>query len=119
MSGKHFILIVLVCSLVSSVSITLLAYPARADDCLAAPGPATPGAHWYYRTEKATQKKCWHSGTIGQVSSEASSEVASSQMLQTLLAPSPPVATPKNGISEKDAQKLYVQFLEWKRRTGQ
>lgn len=32
-----------------------------ADECLAAPKAATPkGAHWYYRIEKGTKRKCWY-----------------------------------------------------------
>ncbi len=31
------------------------------DECLAAPKTTTPaGAHWYYRTEKGTKRKCWY-----------------------------------------------------------
>jgi len=34
---------------------------ARADDCLTAPdSPAPAGSHWYYRTDRATQHKCWY-----------------------------------------------------------
>ena len=92
---------------------------ARANDCLAAPSSATPGRHWYYRTERGTQKKCWHLSEASKVSNEAALEIAS-QTLQRLMAPSSnPVATFKNGTSQEDAEKLYAQFLEWKRRTGQ
>lgn len=32
-----------------------------ADECLAAPKATTPaGAHWYYRIEKGTRRKCWY-----------------------------------------------------------
>jgi hypothetical protein len=36
--------------------------PTRAaDECLAAPNsPAPPGSHWYYRSERSTQHKCWY-----------------------------------------------------------
>jgi len=34
---------------------------ARADDCLAAPSSAAPkGGHWYYRLDRASQRKCWY-----------------------------------------------------------
>lgn len=34
--------------------------PAAADTCLAAPNSAAPnGQHWYYRSDRATQRKCW------------------------------------------------------------
>lgn len=32
-----------------------------ADDCLSAPkGPAPAGAHWYYRSDHKTNRKCWY-----------------------------------------------------------
>ena len=34
---------------------------ARADDCLIAPKTSAPeGGHWYYRTDRPTQRKCWY-----------------------------------------------------------
>ena len=34
---------------------------ARADDCLAKPDKSPPsGSHWFYRTDRATQRKCWY-----------------------------------------------------------
>jgi hypothetical protein len=34
---------------------------ARADDCLASPNsPAPGGSHWYYRFDRANQRKCWY-----------------------------------------------------------
>src|SRR5262249_24455591 len=34
---------------------------ARADDCLAQPRPRAPeGSHWYFHTDRATQRKCWY-----------------------------------------------------------
>jgi hypothetical protein len=37
-----------------------------ADECLSAPKATTPaGAHWYYRIEKGTKRKCWYLGDAG------------------------------------------------------
>jgi hypothetical protein len=34
---------------------------ARADDCLTAPKSSAPeSGHWYYRTDRETQRKCWY-----------------------------------------------------------
>jgi hypothetical protein len=109
----------LVCSVASGASITLSTTVARADDCLVAPGVISPGRHWSYLTDRATQKKCWHLSGAGQDSKKPASEM-SSQTFQQLTAglPEPP-ARAGNGYSEEDAQTLYAQFLEWKRRTGQ
>jgi hypothetical protein len=38
---------------------------ARAADCLGAPTSGPPqGSHWYYRTDRATDRKCWHLGGV-------------------------------------------------------
>jgi hypothetical protein len=45
----------------SGASIGVPTNNARADDCLAAPKSAAPeSGHWYYRTDRATQRKCWY-----------------------------------------------------------
>jgi hypothetical protein len=113
MWGKRIVSIMLVCLI--TLSITLSANIARAGDCLVAPGSTTSGHHWYYFTDRATQKKCWHLGDASQASNEAAS-----QTLQTLITASSEstMAAAKNGMSEEDVQTLYAQFLEWKRRTG-
>src|SRR6516165_5566141 len=44
-----------------SISVAASTITARADDCLAEPNsPAPAGSHWYYRLDKATQRKCWY-----------------------------------------------------------
>jgi hypothetical protein len=119
MSGRRIVSIMLVCSVASGVSITLSTNMARADDCLVAPGSATPGRHWFYLTDRATQNKCWHLSGASQVSKKPTSEMAS-QTFETLTAGLPEAAARAgNGFSEEDVQTLYAQFLEWKRRTGQ
>jgi hypothetical protein len=49
-------------------AVTLAAdYPALAtDDCLASPNQQlAPGGHWYYHTDRATNRKCWYLGASG------------------------------------------------------
>jgi chitosanase len=47
--------------LVWGMGIAVPSNTARADDCLTAPNsPAPAGSYWYYRTDRATQRKCWH-----------------------------------------------------------
>ena len=40
----------------------MIGTPARAaDECIAAPNaPSAKGHHWYYRIDRATQRKCWY-----------------------------------------------------------
>lgn len=46
----------------ATAALAALPAPARAaDDCLTAPKGETPaGAHWYYRLERGTKRKCWY-----------------------------------------------------------
>ncbi len=42
------------------------AEPAAENECLSAPKATTPaGAHWYYRIEKGTKRKCWYLSDAG------------------------------------------------------
>jgi hypothetical protein len=49
-------------ALIALASTSVVASSARAQDtCLTAPdAPAPAGTHWYYRTDQATQRKCWY-----------------------------------------------------------
>lgn len=51
----------------SGLAVEPKANTAHADDCLPAPKSSAPaGSHWYYRKDRATQRKCWHLGTLGE-----------------------------------------------------
>jgi hypothetical protein len=54
---------------------------ARADKCLTTPNsPAPDGSHWYYKTDRATRRKCWYLRTLAQPTqpgAQATSEAAS------------------------------------------
>jgi hypothetical protein len=42
------------------------------ESCLLAPNTPSPqGSHWYYRTDRNSQKKCWHLRTNGQTSEQS------------------------------------------------
>lgn len=58
--------------LMAGVDIIVQVNPARADDCLAAPNsPTPPGSHWYYRLDRATQRKCWYVRALGSPAQQA------------------------------------------------
>ena len=102
---------------------------AFAVDCLTAPNaPVPPNSHWYYRTDRTEQRKCWYLR-----SDNAPSEQAAVQAV-----PDPPVKpsqTVATGgpyslasfkhfvaqyvgaeVSDQDVEKLYAEFLQWHRR---
>ncbi len=113
--------------LLSGLNVGLSASTARAADCVAAPNaPAPQGSHWYYRTDRAKQRKCWSLRAAGS---------APQHVAARLISEAPPArplpATPASNqhsfasfkefmahhgganLSEKELEKLYAQFLEW------
>lgn len=92
---------------------------AGAADCLTAPNSAAPeNSHWYYRTDRATQRKCWYL--------RSTDKPAQQEVLRT--AQAAPIANEYSfasfkefiarrenaNLSDEDVKKLYAQFLEWR-----
>jgi hypothetical protein len=67
---------------------------ARAEEnCLAAPsGKAPEGSHWHYRTDAATQTKCWYLRAAGETGQKPATQDKSET---AVTAKSPAAATPK------------------------
>jgi len=66
-----FVVGVLTCMLAGTSFVTMhLADAGAADECPAAPKKASsPGQHWYYRIDRATQRHCWYLGDAGKAMS--------------------------------------------------
>lgn len=102
---------------------------AFAVDCLTAPNsPAPPNGHWYYRTDRTQDTKCWYLRTDNGPSEQGAAQTARE-------APAKPsqsvVASGSNAgpgfkdfvaqraaakLSDQQVDDLYAKFLEWKRR---
>jgi hypothetical protein len=105
---------------------------AFAVDCLSAPDSSTPpNSHWYYRTDRTQQRKCWYLRADSQSSEQGADQVGreapAAKSSQTMLAASPyslasfKVFMAQQGrakLSEPEIEKLYAEFLEWSRRPG-
>ncbi len=79
-----------------------------ADECLAAPKATTPaGAHWYYRVEKGTKRKCWYLGDAGGKTKKTTAEAPASSGTTEEGASPPTKITPatKQEASKKSIQK--------------
>ena len=75
--------------LIWGVGVTMPTDSARADDCLTAPNsPAPQGSHWYYRLDRASQRKCWYVRTAGQRVQQAGGPATS---LYAMPAPAKPL----------------------------
>ena len=114
--------------LASGLGVSVPTSFAFAADCLAAPNSAvSPNSHWYYRTDRTQERKCWHLRT-----DDGSSEQGTAQTVrETPTKPSQSVVVgpyassgakdfvARHGgakLSDQDVEKLYAEFLEWKRR---
>jgi hypothetical protein len=106
--------------LVSISGVTGSAGAARAADCLAAPDAAAPpNSHWFYRTDRTTQRKCWYLRAVdGPPQDEAvkTTQTASAAVTYSLGDFKDFIAQRGNGnLSDRDVEQLYAEFLEWRR----
>jgi hypothetical protein len=85
---------------------------AGASDCLAAPNqkPAE-GEHWYYRTNRETNQKCWFLRARGMAAMGASSTPQRSKADVEFSAQSK-----SKPLSTREQQQLFRDFLRWKER---
>lgn len=96
---------------VSIFSITSLSGSAAqaADECLSAPKATTPaGAHWYYRIEKGTKRKCWYLADEGGKTNKAAAAAPAPTSSDTAEqdAPPPTTITPSK---KQEAPKKSIQ----------
>jgi hypothetical protein len=115
--------------LASTLGVGAPAGMAFAVDCLAAPNsPVPPNGHWYYRTDRTQQRKCWYLRSDNGPSEQGAVQVVHEPPIkpsQSVAAGSPfSLASFKEFVaqhggaklSDQDVEKLYAEFLEWKRR---
>ncbi len=93
---------------------------AAAADCLTAPGSsAPPNSHWYYRTDRTQQRKCWYLGAVHGPSQEEAVKTPQS------VSPGAPYSLANfrdflahrgnANLSDKDIEQLYAEFQAWRR----
>lgn len=87
-----------------SVNAAPAAEPAAQNECLSAPKGATPaGAHWYYRIEKGTKRKCWYlADEVAKTTKAATPAPASSD---TAEADTPPPTKITPALKQETAKK--------------
>jgi hypothetical protein len=103
---------------------------AVADDCLKAPNsPAPSDSHWYYHTDRAQGRQCWHIRAVDPAPHQAAPTT-----------PEAPIASPSRSVSaanpyslasfkdfmaqrggtklsDQEVENLYAAFLEWNQHT--
>lgn len=79
-----------------------------ADECLAAPKATTPaGAHWYYRVEKGTKRKCWYLADEGGKTKKAAAPAIPTS--DTAEQDAPPPAKQEVSAAKQNAPKKSLQ----------
>jgi hypothetical protein len=112
--------------LASGLGISVPANFAFAVDCLTAPNsPASQNSHWYYRTDRTQERKCWHLGTDNGAAQRGAAQIvreaptkASQSVAGGPEGPSFKDLVARQGgakLSVQDVDRLYAEFLEWKR----
>src|SRR5271167_4802398 len=94
--------------LISGVGVTVPSATARADDCLIAPNSAAPqGSHWYYRLDRATQRKCWYVRAPGQPAQQVAAPATTGPA--TLLHSTPaPSGTPSPHVAAAPSPQVKI-----------
>ena len=93
-------------------------------ECITEPNREPPeGSHWYYRVDRATDRKCWYlRALIQRTPDAATAPAAMTQRASTRPAVAPQIARrSKPPMSESEEAALYLEFLRWKeqQRTAQ
>lgn len=104
----------------SSVGASEPAVTANAVTCLPAPTSSAPlGSHWYYRTDRTTQRQCWYLAATHQVGPVQTAQLAApSKPPQSVPAATPLAERGHGNLSDKEVAKLYIEFVEWSRGAG-
>jgi hypothetical protein len=104
--------------LLAGLGVTMPANTARAA-CLTAPNSSAPqNSHWYYRTDRTQQRKCWYLSAAKQPSQQGAVQAAREAALAKPSRPVPAAIPSHDGgtkLSSEDVEKLYAEFLEWSR----
>jgi hypothetical protein len=84
---------------------------ARADDCVTAPKPSAPeGGHWYYRTDRATQRQCWFLRADQSSQSQPAARLATADAAPAAFVTKPPEA--KSATWQHHPYSVSDQVLE-------
>jgi hypothetical protein len=100
-----------------------LAGSAAAADCLSEPNSAAPAnSHWYYRIDRMTQRKCWYLRAADAAPDQApvkDAHAAPAASAHSVGDAKSVVAQRRTAkLSSADVDKLYADFLEWRRNPG-
>jgi hypothetical protein len=77
-----------------------------ADACIVKPNAEPPqGQHWYYRTNRETNRQCWYLGSDGAASRNITTEAVKPD--------APPTAGVSANMSREQREALFRKYVEW------
>jgi hypothetical protein len=95
--------------IISGLTVGITATTARAVECMPEPTNAAPkNSEWHYRTDRAKHRKCWYL--------RAARALPGATSLQSLPAENSTAVHAGDNLSEKEREKLFTEFLEWRSR---
>jgi hypothetical protein len=95
------------CGLALIGSVAVSTNSALADDCVATPTPGAPqGSHWYYKTDRATNLKCWYLRTDNAAQDGSDTATDDTAGANDAQAPVPVVTPPRPAIAPRPAQHV-------------
>jgi hypothetical protein len=96
----------------AAVAVILAGAAADAAECLAQPNRApSDGEHWYYRTNRATDQKCWY---LRARDAETTGSTAGPPSTRADAASEPPSKDSQLSVGEQ--RELFMEFLDWRAR---
>ena len=86
-----------------------------ADECIVKPTSQPPqGQHWYYRTDRESNRQCWYLAPEGTTARKGAAETVKQS------APDAPataaLAQGVDNLSQQQREALFRQFIEWRQR---
>ena len=86
-----------------------------ADECIVEPNSQPPqGQHWYYQTDRDSQRQCWYLGPDG-----ATVRKSAPETLKQSKPDAPATAALARGVenlSQQQREELFHKYIEWQRR---
>jgi hypothetical protein len=86
-----------------------------ADDCLTAPNSSAPqGSHWYYRTDRTNQRKCWSYRAPGEPAQNATAQTTpeAAPAAQSHSTPAPVSLTPPTSSPGANTPPVWPQVAQ-------
>lgn len=91
---------------------------AAAPECLAAPNDTpTAGRRWFYRLDRASNRKCWYLREAGEprsASAQSADATPPTGESRAAASPEPRDGRSRSALSPTEVETLFHEFLAWR-----